>query len=166
MLATEVKNLNQNKIYLVQFALKQIKTSIFLLYLDSASCENLPPKQCCPGLLYASSSSFFSFFLLIFFWGLFSLLFEIYFLFFCIEFVLFVRFFFFFIHFSFLWYIYFLKPLFFLEIPLQLLDKQISATTTNVKCPLFLDKIFTEKFSNVTELDGMVAVGHGCHRPV
>jgi hypothetical protein len=44
------------------------------------------------------------------------------------------------------------------------LDKQISAT--KVKCPLFLDKFFTEKFSNVTELDGMVAVGHGRHRPI
>ncbi len=114
MLAIEVKNLHQNKIYLVQFALQQIKTSDFLLYLDSPSCENLPPKQCCPGLLYASFSSFFSFFLLIFFFGgLVLLLFEIYFFFFCIEFPLFVHFFFFFIHISFLWYIYIFNPLFF-----------------------------------------------------
>jgi hypothetical protein len=31
MLATDVKTLHQNKIYLVQFSLKQIKTSIFFV---------------------------------------------------------------------------------------------------------------------------------------
>jgi len=69
MLATEVRTLHQNKIYSVQFALKQMKTSIYLLYLDLSSCKNLPPKQCCPRLLYPSSLSFFSFLSFDFFLG-------------------------------------------------------------------------------------------------
>ncbi len=62
MLATEVKNLHQNKIYLVQFALNQFKTSIFFVIFGFAKLQKFATKQCCPRLLYASSSSFFSFF--------------------------------------------------------------------------------------------------------